>query len=1052
MEQRQASDADFICDLGALLARARSANGLLDGLGLLLKNNGVEGYWLGSAEPDGRIVCEYASSDEMAAYFASLHLRWDEGPWAQGPAGQAVRTGYPCFMLDWQRISGTEPWQASLARFGWQSSAALPLCVGKHTKILALYSRRPDTFGGPDHRVRIEALTGLIGAALGREAVLVAEHRRLERLALHDPLTDLPNRAALDQRLEGAPARAVGGERLLVVSMLDLDDFKSINDTHGHTAGDVLLCEIARRIKAGLRQNDFVARLGGDEFVIVFEDIEDLDDLEALLARLHEAIIQPIALEKDIQARIDASLGVIVYPLCGGYGDDANALLRAADQAMYVAKAQKATRLRWWSLFDGSQPLATASASQGEEFPSFRVPAPYSPAAQAILARQHADMLAWVAVFGAAFYAHFATSPEGRPIQELSQAEQHRQREALMAHLRWLLDPGLQETTHRQAALRLGRAHAMMGIEPSWLVEAYGLLTAELHSALPHTRPGHAILSLRISVDLQAQLEGYAAIHAARGEAMRRMDALIMRATHFAELAQGTVDVLAALDEVAAVTIGRPDMHGRYTFEFAAGEVFKTYLQALAEGRARPIETGPSAEGQGPTGRAWHSGEIEHCLNYATDPRMEPWRDFALASGIRSLAAIPIAPPDGPVRAVLTLYCPYPGGFSGDEQRRMLDHLRQLLGFTLPRLGMAAPAPLGFEARLRCRELLERGALIMHYQPIIELRSGRTIGVEALARLREDSGALVSPGQFLPTLTDDDLCLLFEMGLFQALDALTSWKAAGHDLMVSVNLPAQGLSDSRYFRLVKGMLTDRDLGPDRLRLELLESEEAADFAVRDRAIADFKALGVQLAEDDLGSGYSSLLRLDRLPFDAVKIDQGLVCSHTGDPMRTLAFMRHLTRLAQDMGKQVVVEGLETPALLEAAALFGADHGQGYAIARPMPAQDVPAWIDNHHTRMVLDRPATALGALAVFMDNAGCAARLADAAHGADDSETLTRFCQANNPVHRYIVGLGARGAPLAQACDRLMALSARGYIDEAFEQARFEMKRLLIERIQQES
>jgi hypothetical protein len=152
-----------------------------------------------------------------------------------------------------------------------------------------------------------------------------------------------------------------------------------------------------------------------------------------------------------------------------------------------------------------------------------------------------------------------------------------------------------------------------------------------------------------------------------------------------------------------------------------------------------------------------------------------------------------------------------------------------------------------------------------------------------------------------------------------------------------------------------------------LELEILEGQDPLDIAKRDARISEFRAAGVRIVQDDLGAGHSSLLRLDRVPFDSVKIDQGLVRSALDKPWRALEFIFHLTRLAHDFHTQVTVEGLEDDGLVEAAAILGADCGQGYGIGRPMPARDLLAWDARWSLTVDRDHPRTALGALAGFL-------------------------------------------------------------------------------------
>ncbi|MDG4554223.1 MAG: PAS domain S-box protein [Candidatus Competibacter sp.] len=169
--------------------------------------------------------------------------------------------------------------------------------------------------------------------------------RRLENLAYHDPLTQLPNRALLADRLQLAIAQAERQGTLLAVCYLDLDGFKPVNDTLGHAVGDQLLIAVAGRLRACVRGGDTVARLGGDEFVVLFGGLSGVEECKGAVARLLRALSAPHVFGEH-SFTVTASIGVALHSLDGG---DADTLLRHADQAMYLAK--QAGHNRYW-LFD----------------------------------------------------------------------------------------------------------------------------------------------------------------------------------------------------------------------------------------------------------------------------------------------------------------------------------------------------------------------------------------------------------------------------------------------------------------------------------------------------------------------------------------------------------------------------------------------------------------------------------------------------------------------------------------------------------------------------
>jgi diguanylate cyclase (GGDEF)-like protein len=126
----------------------------------------------------------------------------------------------------------------------------------------------------------------------------------------------------------------------LAVAFLDLDGFKAVNDTHGHTMGDELLVELSKRMKEALREGDTLARIGGDEFIALIVDLDNIDDIKPVLERLLKAASNPSILD-DVKVEVSTSIGVTLYPKDGVEADQ---LMRHADQAMYIAKQEGKNR------------------------------------------------------------------------------------------------------------------------------------------------------------------------------------------------------------------------------------------------------------------------------------------------------------------------------------------------------------------------------------------------------------------------------------------------------------------------------------------------------------------------------------------------------------------------------------------------------------------------------------------------------------------------------------------------------------------------------------
>ena len=221
-------------------------------------------------------------------------------------------------------------------------------------------SRRLD--GSPlDVDVTVSSLRNDAGERIGR---IVCVHdvtarkelqRQLQRASLHDPLTDLPNRRLLADRLEHALVRAEADASMVAVLFIDLDGFKAVNDAHGHDAGDQLLVQTAARLRGCLRAGDTLARLGGDEFVLLLEDVTDADQPTRTVQRVVATLAQPFDLG-GTPVRISASIGVALSAT-----GSQRSLLHAADSAMYEAKATGRGRIvasRWEAHASRSVPAA----------------------------------------------------------------------------------------------------------------------------------------------------------------------------------------------------------------------------------------------------------------------------------------------------------------------------------------------------------------------------------------------------------------------------------------------------------------------------------------------------------------------------------------------------------------------------------------------------------------------------------------------------------------------------------------------------------------------
>jgi diguanylate cyclase (GGDEF)-like protein len=253
-----------------------------------------------------------------------------------------------------------------------------------------------------------------------------------------------------------------------------------------------------------------------------------------------------------------------------------------------------------------------------------------------------------------------------------------------------------------------------------------------------------------------------------------------------------------------------------------------------------------------------------------------------------------------------------------------------------------SPARLALVGDLR--RAIDEHELVLHYQPKAELHGGRVVGVEALVRWHHPERGLLYPDEFVPlaerTGLIKDLTLTV---LEQALRQLRAWQDDGLDLSVSVNLSARDLLDAELPATIARLLHRYGVAPDRLELEITESVILADPMKARLVLNRLDAMGVDLAIDDFGSGYSSLVYLRRLPVRQIKIDRAFVMNMERDE-NDAVIVRSTIDLGRNLGLQVVAEGVESEAIWSDLARLRCDLAQGYYLSRPVPPDALAEWI------------------------------------------------------------------------------------------------------------
>ena len=243
------------------------------------------------------------------------------------------------------------------------------------------------------------------------------------------------------------------------------------------------------------------------------------------------------------------------------------------------------------------------------------------------------------------------------------------------------------------------------------------------------------------------------------------------------------------------------------------------------------------------------------------------------------------------------------------------------------------------------RSAIEDEALEIHFQPIVNLASGRFVGAEALVRWPHEKHGLMYPDSFIPLAERGGL--IQKLGLVVLKKTLTvcaGCRGLSSAMVVAVNLSAKDLQSPDLARLVAETLRQTGIPPQHLKLEITESAIMSDQAQALGILKQLNAMGVRLAIDDFGTGYSSLSYLKSLPVDDIKIDRSFVTDMRSDKSNAV-IVKSTIDLAHNMGLRVIAEGVEDRETYDELAALGCDEAQGYYLSRPLPVPELIEWVE-----------------------------------------------------------------------------------------------------------
>ncbi|MFB7876267.1 MULTISPECIES: putative bifunctional diguanylate cyclase/phosphodiesterase [unclassified Nocardia] len=276
---------------------------------------------------------------------------------------------------------------------------------------------------------------------------------------------------------------------------------------------------------------------------------------------------------------------------------------------------------------------------------------------------------------------------------------------------------------------------------------------------------------------------------------------------------------------------------------------------------------------------------------------------------------------------------------------------------------MRAQFELQDDVELNLRSAVSDGSLVLHYQPEVDLRTGRIVALEALVRWQHPTRGLLPPGAFVSVAEATNLA--GELGRWvirSACSQFADWRRRGlaANVVIRINVSPVQLVSADFVERIEDILRLFGIDGSSVCLEITEHVVVQDLVRTRLTLRGLKRMGVQIAIDDFGTGYSSLSHLKALPVDAVKIDRGFV-QRLGDSNDDLAIVKSIIGLAGSFGLGVVGEGVETPMAARTLVGLGCYRAQGFLIARPMPAEDVEAQLREGRIPLDLDLPRAGRG-------------------------------------------------------------------------------------------
>jgi diguanylate cyclase (GGDEF)-like protein len=884
--------------------------------------------------------------------FADVILQ-HEGPLDAGITGWAIRHGEAVLANDAHldqrsiQIPGT-PEEA-------ESMIVCPLLVGGEvigTLNLARMGEAESHFSQDEFEL-VKLFAGQASIALQNAEA----HRAVVTKAEHDALTGLRNHGAFQLEL----ATLVEHERPFTLLMLDLDAFKTYNDTHGHPEGDALLARAAQAMTEAIRAEDRVYRYGGDEFAIILPGVSASDARE-VGDRIRVAVA---GLTETFGPLVTVSVGMATFPRDAWTKD---ALVAVADRALYLAKphgpsrgtGDDPTRDLYLAAVDqttlkllerleprellheiieraaglvgvkhgflylleddgegGSALVARVGTGMFETYDGYRLPAGKGVGWEVVRTGQPAVIADYAEYehrapdlpgeeFGAVLAVPLTSGGEvlgniGLASGDVSRPFSQREVEAVVRFA-------------QLASIALDNARLFERAQTEVRQRAH----AALHDLLTEL-PNRTLLLTRLAEQLESagSPAGPGAAGGRRGASATRIALILLDLDRF---------------KVVNESLGHD-----------AGDLLLTEVGRRLLGAARSTDTVArlgSDEFGVLLGRVRSAREAERVAERIEAAIAEPFDLAGREVNVGASLGLAVG------RAAVT----HAGELLKHAEialhRAKLDPVRSTILFD-PEMHAQTVDRATLEHDLR--RALDRSELRLHYQPIVDLGSGRVVGMEALLRWLHPVRGVVPPLSFIPLAEETGLILPIGRWVLEtACQQVREWQRrydVARDLVVSVNLSARQFAMADLVPTVAAILDHTGLDPASLELEITESVVMDQSEASVERLRGLRGLGVQLVLDDFGTGYSSLSYLRRLPLDTIKVDRSFVSGLGLDGREAtvdLPIVQAVVSLAHGLGINVVAEGIEAWGQLICLRELDCDRGQGYYFARPLPPDELEA--------------------------------------------------------------------------------------------------------------